>query len=150
MRRRVELLLALFGTVTCLVGVYWALRFLHSPPYTANDSLLPDLYLVEMTVTAVLGLVSVVADTPHRSPRYGSVAWCVAGVILTFAVLGAWTVGPLFLPTGVAFLGAGILAARRRNRSLFQHLGVFIFAVLLQAGLMIGIILLVSPNAQWG
>ncbi len=46
-------------------------------------------------------------------------------------------------------LGAGILADRRRNQSLFRHLGVLVLAGLLQAGLMIGVILLMSPNVQW-
>ncbi len=150
MKRKIELFLALFGTAFCLRGVYWAWRFLHSPPYIADDSVLPGLYLIEMTVAAVLGVAGVVADAPHRSSRYGWVAWCAAGVILAFAVLGAWSIGLLFLPTGIAFLGAGILAVQRRNRSLFRHLGVFVLATLLQAGLMVGIILLISPNAQWG
>ena len=148
--RKIELLLALFGTAICLGGVYWAWGVLPSPPYIAHDAILPYLYLMEMAVAAALGLAGVVADAPNRSLRYGWVPWCVAGVILAFAALGALSIGLLFLPTGIAFLGAGILAVRRRNRSLFRHLGVFVLATLLQAGLMVGIILLISPNAQWG
>jgi len=87
--RKIELLLALFGTAICLGGVYWAWRFLPSPPYIAHDAILPYLYLMEMAVAAALGLAGVVADAPNRSLRYGWVPWCVAGVILAFAALGA-------------------------------------------------------------
>ena len=95
-------------------------------------------------------MVGVVADSPLCSRRWGRVAWGAAGAILEYSVLSAWTVGPLFLPAGIALLGAGILADRRRNQSLFRHLGVLVLAGLLQAGLMIGVILLMSPNVQWG
>ncbi len=150
MSRKIELFLALFGTAFCLRGVYWAWRYLHSRSYIAHDTVFPDLYLMEMAVAAALGLAGVVVDAPNRSPRYGWVPWCVAGVNLAFATLGALSIGLLFLPTGIAFLGAGILAVRRRNRGLFRYLGVFVLATLLQAGLMVGIILLMSLNAQWG
>ena len=94
--------------------------------------------------------VSRAARRKACSRRWGWVAWWAAGAILGFSVLGALTVGPLFLPAGIALLGAGILADRRRNQSLFRHLGILVLAGLLQAGLIIGLILLKSPNVQWG
>ncbi len=150
--RKIEILLGFFGMGICLGSVYWAWRLPNSPLDSTQNSVLspPGLYLIEMAVLGVLGMVGVVADSPPCSRRWGWVAWWAAGAILGFSVLGALTVGPLFLPAGIALLGAGILADRRRNQSLFRHLGILVLAGLLQAGLIIGLILLKSPNVQWG
>ncbi len=93
-------------------------------------------------------MIGVVADSPLCSRRWGWVTWGAAGAILGYSVLGAWTVGLLFLPAGIALLGAGLLADRRRNQSLFRHLGLLVLAALLQAGFMFGVIVLVSSNVQ--
>ncbi len=144
MKRVIEWILASGGAGICVGGAAFSWQSLARPV-----SPLAALYLMEMAVLGVLGLIGVAANVPPRLPRWGWVAWRAAGAILAFAGLGAWTVGLQFLPAGIAFLGAGLLADRRRDQSLYRHLDLLVLAALLQAGFMFGVIVLVSSNVQW-
>jgi len=57
--------------------------------------------------------------------------------VAAFGILGAWTVGLLFLPAGGVIAAAAMTTDVRNQGSPGVHLGVFTAAALLQAGLML-------------
>jgi hypothetical protein len=69
------------------------------------------------------------------------------GVFGAFAVMGAWSIGLLFLPTGILFLIAARLSTRRHKQRLTIHLSLFAVAAISQVSLMLVAIRLVSPSA---
>jgi hypothetical protein len=139
----VEWVLALVGAVNCVVIPFF---------FSQNqDPLfpLPGLYLIEIALLGILGLVSIMRDQVQNASYWGAIPWLVAGGLLAFVILGAWTIGLFLMPAMVAFLIAGILAGRRQSRKLSPHIGLFVLAAVVQAGIMLGLLLL-SPNVQWG
>ena len=99
---------------------------------------LPALYLLEMLAASILG----VWDTWSSETRqHGAiVTWVVTGILLAFVIIGAWSVGFLFIPVAGLLAGAAVLSDRRQGRSLVVHLGVGLGAALAQAALMLGVI----------
>ena len=104
---------------------------------------LPGLYLVEMVALSIIGMLSIVLGNPPG----GTVSWVVAGVLLAFVVMGAWSIGPLFLPIALIFAVTAILADRGRNRRIVFQLGLSVIAAIAQVALMLAAIRILYPNA---
>jgi hypothetical protein len=129
--RKLERSLAVIGTALCLIvsaGVWYAI--------SAQQAMwpLPALYLLEMPLASVLGLWSI------WSSIRGILIWVVVGILFAFVVLGALSVGFLFLPVAILFAVAAVLFDRRLHSNLVVHLCVAVGAALLQAALMLTLI----------
>jgi hypothetical protein len=135
-----ERFLAIVGAVVCLIITLriWQVFSGQQPMWP-----LPGLYLVEMAGLSAIGMLCIIRD----DPRGGSVAWIIVGVLLAFAVIGAWSIGPLFLPVALIFVLTAILSDRRRNRRIVFHLGLCVVAAIAQAALMLAAIRLLYPDA---
>ena len=142
MTRALEWVLGMLGAALCVAGTIVVWQYLHAfnsaTPYARQELWpFPGGYLVEMIVLGIVGLASVAFNKAPHSRRWGGVTWSVAGAVLGFAVLGALSIGPLYLPTAVAFAGAALLADRRRGRSVVRDLGLVVLAAVVQAGVMV-------------
>ena len=128
--RITEWLLATVGVVNCIV-----VPFL----FAQNQSdlfPLPGLYFIEIALSGVLGLISVVNEH-HEDSRWQMIPWIVAGILLAFVLLGGFSIGFFLIPATVAFLGIGILGDRHSSRRMVYHAGFFLVAAAVQATIML-------------
>ncbi len=137
--RILELILGVLGLNLCAAGGLYALYYLYSAGPSLQQHIwpLPGGYLMEMNILGVIGLAGVVLDRERSSPRWGKLSWAVAGALGAMAVLGAWSIGWLYAPAAAAFAGAGVVADRRRGRSVVRNLGLVVLAAVVQAGVMV-------------
>lgn len=127
-RRIAQWLLAILGAVNCIVI---PMMFASQTPLFPA----PGLYLIEIALVGVLGLVSVVSEY-HDHPRWQMVPWLAAGILLAFVVLGGFSIGFFLIPATLAFLIVGVLENRRAERGLVHHLGLFVIAAVVQGAIM--------------
>lgn len=132
--RPAEWILAVVGAANCIVVPFFFVEG-QSPLFP-----FPGLYLIEIALLGVLGLISIIVEQNEDS-RWRVVPWAVAGILLAFVVLGAWTIGFFLIPATLAFLLAGVLGDRRLNRPLVNHAGVFLIAAIVQAAVMLTAVL---------
>jgi len=100
---------------------------------------IPGLYLVEMVLVSGVGLTAVFLG-------WARLIWVVSGLFLGFAMVGAWSVGLLYLPVAVLFLFAAGLATHRRGRSLAAGILVCLAAAFVQGGVMLEAIQLLASG----
>jgi hypothetical protein len=135
-KRVIEWMLAVVGASLCVGAVLVVWRSL---PYSVWP--LPALYFIEIIVLGIVGFIGLITRT-GGAVRWGSIPWGVAGALLAFVILGAWTIGPLLLPAELAFLIAATLADTKPNQRWIRRLGIFVAAGISQASLMLAVIAL--------
>jgi hypothetical protein len=135
-RRIIQWVLAAVGAGICIgvAAVFWRSQSDHLWP-------IPGLYLIEVAALGVAGFVSLTARAKPGS-GWRIVPWIVAGMLLAFVILGAWTIGQPLFPAMLAFLIAAILAGLQ-SKSLIRYLSVFLMAGIIQAGVMLAVITLI-------
>ena len=142
--RPLEQFLAIVGTAVCLIvcARIWQVLSGAQPMWP-----LPGLYLLEMIVVSLIGMLGILTGDSEQSTLAGSLAWAAAGALTAFVAMGAWSIGFLFLPVALIFMITAILADRRRRRNLVVHLGVGVMAAIAQVALMLAAIRLIYPDA---
>lgn len=128
-----EKLLAVLGAVICLtvtVIIWWSI--------SAYQGIwpLPGLYFIELVALSMLSTVVFI----YGRRRIRIIPWISAGVCMAFAILGAFSVGPFYLPVAVIFAVISIISDIRNKQSLPAHLGICLAAALIQAALMLLVI----------
>lgn len=119
MIRAVEWILAAVGAAVT-IGV--ALAF---SPATFDDRAASAI-LAAVALLGFGGFLAVALDSKGRSPRWGAITWIVAGALSAMVILAGFSYGLFLLPAALAFLGAGLLASRRKERSLPGYLGLYL------------------------
>lgn len=114
---------AFVGAANCVYVPFLLMGGLQQPLFPQ-----PGVYFLEIAALGVLGWVSVL------SARGWFMPWLVAGVLLVFNVLGAWTIGLWLIPATICFLGTGFLHPHRV--SISQGLAWFVTGILVQGLLM--------------
>ena len=142
--RALERFLAVVATGVCLIVCVriWQVLNGQQPIWP-----LPGLYLLEMVVVSLIGLFGIFTWDSEQSALAGALTWAAVGVFTAFVVMGAWSIGFLFIPVALIFLIAAILGDRGQRRNLIVHLGVYAIAAIAQAGLMFAVIRVVYPDA---
>ena len=142
--RSLERFLAVTAAVVCLVisGRIWQVLSGQQPMWP-----LPGLYVLEMLAASAIGMFGILRSDSEWSGLGGMLAWAAVGVLVGFAVMGAWSVGLLYLPVVVILVIAAILSDRRRNRNMLAHGGIGLIAALAQVALMLAVIRLLYPDA---
>ena len=137
-KRVVEWVLAAVGASICVGAalVVWRSQSYNVRPF-------PAVYFIEIIALGTVGFVGLIMRA-EGAIRVDSVPWGVAGALLAFVILGAWTIGPLLLPAMLTFLIAATVADMGPNPRWIRHLGIFMIAGVSQAGLMFVVILLRS------
>jgi len=128
-----EKLLAVLGTILCLVttaSIWSSIR--------AYQGIwpLPGLYFIELIAFSLLGTVMFISGRG----RIRVIPWIAVGVCMAFAILGAFSVGPFYLPVALIFTVISIISDIRNKQPLPTHLGFCLAAVLIQAALMLLVI----------
>jgi len=137
-KRVIEWVLAAVGASICVGAalVVWRSQSYNVWPF-------PALYLIEIIALGTAGFVGLITRA-EGVVRLDRVPWGVAGALLAFVILGAWTIGPLLLPAMLAFLVAATVGDMGPNPRWVRHLAIFMIAGVSQASLMFVVILLRS------
>ena len=137
-KRAIEWVLAAVGASICVGAalVVWRSQSYNVWPF-------PALYFIEIIALGIVGFVGLITRA-EGVVCLDSVPWGVAGALLAFVILGAWTIGPLLLPAMLAFLIAAIVADMGPNPRWIRHLRIFMIVGVSQASLMFVVILLRS------
>lgn len=134
--RAVEWLAALAGAVNCvLVAVVFA---------SSQESLfpLPGLYLGQIALVGVLVLAFVVVR-PRPKTRRPALPWVAAGIMLTFVVLGGFSIGPFLIPAFLAFVVTGVLIDWQTGGAMGRHVGLLFLAAVFQGTVMMLVAMIV-------
>jgi hypothetical protein len=124
-----EWLAALVGAITCiLVPALFAQPGGMAFPF-------PGLYFIEISALGVV-VLGFVALRLRLSPRWNALPWIAAGIILTFVILGGFSIGPFLIPALIAFSAAGILVDRHTGGPMSQHAGLLLVAAVVQGAVM--------------
>jgi hypothetical protein len=97
----------------------------------------PALYFVQLMVIGAVVAAAYLRPSQSRA----RIAWAAGGAVTAFSILGAWTVGLLFLPAGAAIATAALITDARHQGRLGAHVGIFVAAALIQAALMMTMVL---------
>src|SRR5512143_3658959 len=128
---KLEYGLALAGGLASLLATLavWA-------PIAANQPLwpLPGVYLIEIPAIGLTGMLALWAR------RLTWVTWAAAGALLSFVVLGAFSIGPAYAPGMLLLLAAAGVATYRRGQRWVLGLGIFVLAAIVQAWVVLTLI----------
>ena len=135
--RDLERILAVIGTAVCLIIsiLIWQVLSAEQPMWP-----LPDLYLLEMLAACLLGIWCIWNSGSGASSLRGYLTWMVVGILFAFVIMGAWSVGFLFLPVAGLFTVTAVLSDLRQHEKLVFHLGAGLAAAVAQASLMLFVI----------
>ena len=127
--QRVERSVALFGSIICvtLAAVIW-----RKVSGSQDTWPFPTLYFVELMAMGIIVAAAYLRSNAARAIT----AWSAAGAVMAFSILGAWTVGLIFLPAAVAFIAAALITDLRNPGRIAAHAGIFIAAGVIQSALM--------------
>ncbi len=128
-----ERFLALLGEAACVVItiVIWRSVSTYQGMWP-----LPGLYFIEMIALSIIGALAFM-----RGGASGRIIlWAAVGIFAAFSIMGAWSVGPLYVPVTVLFAAAAVSSDIRNKQSIALHLAVCLIAGLAQAALMLTVI----------
>jgi len=97
---------------------------------------LPGFYMVEIMLLGLVGVYSSVLET-QPATRWRVMPWITAGVLLSFVVLGAWSIGFFLSPGFAAFILIGTLKNKRAKEEFKKHLAIFFAVLLLQSAIIL-------------
>jgi hypothetical protein len=132
----IERFLAILAAVVCLVVTIaiWLSVGAHQPMWP-----LPALYFIEV---AALGILS--AFMFIRGGRIGRIfTWASAGIFLGFALMGAFSVGLLYLPITFIFAAISVSSSVGQKQLMMTGVAAFLIAGLAQTALMLVVIRLI-------
>jgi hypothetical protein len=133
-----EWVFALFGAIVC-IGVSIAVA-----SYQFNDLWpLPGLYLIELILLALSGLISRVVDVGSVKMDTSLIAWMTGGVLMAFVILAGFSFGFYLLPAMLAFWLAATIADLRQKRPILR-LAMALVAAVFQAALICVLLLVLS------
>jgi hypothetical protein len=135
--RAIEAVSGIAGAAICILD---AILFSQAQPDQFWP--FPGLYLLEIGLAGLAGAAAILLSAGNQTSLWASIVWVVAGILLAFVVLGAFSVGPLLIPATLAFTLAGLLGDLRRQRNVLQHLVVFVLAALVQGLVMLTMVIL--------
>lgn len=135
--RNLERILAVIGTAVCLVVsiLIWQVLSVQQTMWP-----LPDLYLLEMPAACLLGIWCIWSSGSGLSSLRGYLVWLIVGILFAFVIMGAWSVGFLFVPVAGLFAVTAVLSDLRQHEKLVFHLGAGLAAAVAQAALMLFVI----------
>lgn len=124
-----EKILAILGTIFCLAitVIIWRSVSAHQAMWP-----LPGLYFFEVAALSLLSALVFIYGSGHIRV----IPWIATGIFMAFAILGALSVGPFYLPIALIFAGICISSDIRNRQPLLVHLGICLAAALLQGALM--------------
>jgi hypothetical protein len=140
--RKFEWIFASIAALVCVfVPAFFGASQLSIPYATIWDILpFPGLYFIEIATLGIATLISVYSDDHSKRSFWNSVPWISAGIILTFVILGALTIGFFLIPAFISFLVVGIIADRRKSGDIPLHLILLFAASIFQVALVYAVL----------
>jgi hypothetical protein len=140
--RNLERVLAAAGAAVCLVVSVrtWLLLRAVQPMWP-----LPDLYLLETAAAGMAGGWAVLSSAPRQAALRGMLIWITIGLLMTFVILGALSIGFEYAPAALLFVIAAVASDRRQSQNSGIHLGIGLLAALAQAALMLTVVQSPAP-----
>jgi hypothetical protein len=137
-RRVIEVALASAGALICL-GV--SIEVWQSIAKYQAVWPIPGLYFLETILISLAGALSIyLRKSGFLTSGSTLLTWIVAGVLIGFSVMGAFSVGLFYLPAGLAFLLAAMISARESSTSPGTGALIGIAAGAAQSALMLWVI----------
>lgn len=100
--------------------------------------LLPGLYFLQIIAIVLFGIAAVW----NGAPKWTLWLWTMGGILTTFSILGAFSIGPLLMPVTVLTLINALLFTRGAEESAWWRLGRFAAGALGQAAVMFSLIMI--------
>ena len=132
---RVEWILSIIAVLNCVIAVIY-FAFINSPNFIETFSSLwpfPMIYFIEIIAIGVVGLVAMAKLQGQDKSNWSAVFLVCSGILLSFVILGAWTIGFFLLPAMAFYLVLGILSDKRTGNDIPLHLILFVAAGIAQA-----------------
>jgi hypothetical protein len=126
----IERFLATLAAAVCLMITIWIWRSVGASQETWP---LPGLYFIELMALGAVCAGAFLLESASRTP----IAWATTGVFMAFAVLGAWTVGLVYVPIAFMFLAVAVVSDLREMGNMTAHAGILLAAGLAQAAGML-------------
>ncbi len=135
----IEWALAIIGAVFCLVDVF---LFASLQP---NDLWpIPGFYFIEISMMAIFGVASRIEFKGSLATLSSTIPWIASGILLPIVILGIFSIGIFLFPAMLAFLLVGLIADLRIRRGMGMHAGAGLVALLVQTGIMVFFLLIVT------
>jgi hypothetical protein len=96
---------------------------------------LPGGYFVEVVALSIISAFTFV----WCDVRYRVITWGADGVFSAFSILGAFSVGFLYLPVALIFAVISVTSDVRNKQNILMHLGVCLIAGIAQVALMFAV-----------
>lgn len=134
-RRVIEITLAIIGVLNCIISAVIFSNYVISQSLENFSALwsLTGLYFFEIILFGVLGLIAVLKNSKQLHTFWSAIPWVSSGFLLTFVIIGGWSIGFTLIPAMISFLLLGILMDRRLKGELALHLIYFVSAAIAQA-----------------
>lgn len=132
--RLIEITLAFLGGFNCVaVPLFFAAQELSFTPPRSGFWPAPGLYFLEILFIGLATTYFVLTNQTPQPNRWSSLPWISAGILLTFVIMGIFSIGLFLIPAMLFFLAAAILGDRRQGGNWPNHVVYFFFAAMVQA-----------------
>ena len=125
-----EWLLSLIAFINCFVVVI-VFAILNSPDFIIDFPNLwpfPMIYFFEIITIAVFCTIALWVIQKTDKSNWSIIFWISSGILLSFVILGAWTIGFFLIPAMLIFLILGIRSDRRLNNDIPRQIIFFVSA----------------------
>jgi hypothetical protein len=93
----------------------------------------PLIYFIEIMSIGVIGIAAMFRLQRQEKSNWSAVFWVCSGLLLSFVILGAWTIGFYLIPAMVVYLVLGIISDKRIGNDIPRHVVFFVAAGFIQA-----------------
>jgi hypothetical protein len=95
----------------------------------------PLMYLIEISLLGILGLISIFMHGHSNGWRW--ILWVIMGILISFVILGAWTIGLFLIPGTILWILIGFSRAIRRRDPILRYVLVALIAGFVQTGVIL-------------
>jgi len=97
----------------------------------------PMIYFMEIISIGIIGLIATIKAQQEGKSNWPAALWISSGILLTFVILGSWTIGFFLFPALVCYLILGINIDRKIGGDIPRQLVIFVIAGICQAVLVL-------------
>ena len=132
---RLEWILSIIAALTCIIAV---IMFAFTNTSNFAEGLMsqwpfPLIYFIEISAIGVISILSMGIIQRQGKSEWSAVFWIFSGMLLSFVILGAWTIGFFLLPAMIIFLLVGIRIDKKTGNDIPRHLIYFVAGGIAQA-----------------
>jgi len=95
------------------------------------------IYFMEIISIGIIGLIATVIALREDNSNWSAALWVSSGILLTFVILGSWTIGFFLFPAMLCYLILGINIDRNIGGDIPRQLVIFVIAGISQAVLVL-------------